>query len=363
MDEHSGNIKMKKLTLSLLASALLSTTTYAAEQPNAKDLVGKFYGGLHLSGTNFDDERLDGVTGTDKTDFELSAGYGLEGGYRYSEKTEFRLSYTFVDVDFEDTKSDENGSALSLDALYFPTAQNFYLLGGVNNQNISDSNVAVNLGLGYRHYISEKFAAYGEAKAHYEINDFNFDSTLQVGLIYFFGGSKSVVKQAPVVAQAAVAAPKDTDNDGVIDSLDNCLTTPVNDNVDANGCTIFTEEKLTQSLSVNFANNSTEVPASADSEFAQTAAFLKQYPQTSMTINGYTSTQGKAAYNLSLSQKRADAVVATLVNDYGIDASRLSAVGYGETNLLNAANTSAAHKENRRIEATVTTTQKVRSTK
>lgn len=360
---------MKKLQLSLLASAVLLSTASYAEQPSAKDLVGKFYGGLHYTVTNLDDERLEDL-GIDNVEFESSEGAGLEVGYRYSEKTEFRLSYTAIDINFENTAEDDDGGALALDVLYFPTAKNFYLLAGVNNINLFEANVSADLGLGYRHHFSEKLAAYGEAKVHYELNDFNFDNTLQVGLIYFFGAkAKPVPEQdytTPVVEEVVepvVVAPIDSDNDGVVDSVDNCLDTPVNDNVDVNGCTIFTEETLTQRLSVNFGNNSTEVPASADSELAQTAAFLQQYPQTSMTINGYTSIQGKASYNLSLSQKRADAVVAKLVNDYGIDASRLSAIGYGETNLLNTENTKAAHQENRRIEATVSIIEVIRSVK
>ncbi len=354
---------MKKLKLSVLASALLfSAGSIANEQPNAADLVGKFYGGLHLTATNFDDERVEDATGVQGSDLDLSNGAGLELGYRYSEKTEFRFSVTAINVDIENDFDDEDGSAVSLDVLYFPTAKNFYLLGGVNNLNVFDTEISANVGLGYRHYFSEKLAAYGEAKVHYQLDDFYFDSTYQIGLIYFFGTkSKPVPKQDYTTPVAP--APVDLDNDGIVDSADNCLSTPANDNVDANGCTIFTEETLTQRLSVNFGNNSAEVPASADAELAQTAKFLKHYPQTSMTINGYTSTQGNADYNLALSQKRADAVVASLVNDYGVDASRLSAVGYGETNLLNTENTKAAHQENRRIEATVSVVEKVRSVK
>ncbi len=82
-----------------------------------------------------------------------------------------------------------------------------------------------------------------------------------------------------------------------------------------------------------------------------------------MTIAGHSSSQGSAAYNLTLSQKRADAVVAVLVNDFGIKQSRLTAKGYGETLLINPENTAAAHKENRRIEANVSVTQKIKVTR
>ena len=49
--------------------------------------------------------------------------------------------------------------------------------------------------------------------------------------------------------------------------------------------------------------------------------------------------------------------------NYGIARSRLGAVGYGETQLLNTANTSDAHRVNRRIEARVSASVKEKLTK
>ncbi|MFT7201059.1 MAG: OOP family OmpA-OmpF porin, partial [Glaciecola sp.] len=48
---------------------------------------------------------------------------------------------------------------------------------------------------------------------------------------------------------------------------------------------------------------------------------------------------------------------------YGIDASRLTAVGYGETQLKDTANTGEAHKANRRIAVKVTTKVKTKATR
>jgi len=53
-----------------------------------------------------------------------------------------------------------------------------------------------------------------------------------LGLVYGFGGEKP----APVVAQPT--KPKDSDNDGVVDSLDKCPSTPAGVKVDANGCPV-----------------------------------------------------------------------------------------------------------------------------
>ena len=78
-----------------------------------------------------------------------------------------------------------------------------------------------------------------------------------------------------------------------------------------------------------------------------------------MTIKGHTSSTGPAAFNKKLSQQRADAIVNVLVNDFGIKASRLTAQGMGEEELLSPANTLQAHEANRRIEAKVRVDKKV----
>lgn len=366
---------MKKFNLTSLTSALLLSLTAhnvaANEQPAAADLVGKMYGGVHYSLNKPDEDRINGFN----NDFEVGDGFGLEFGYRYSEDTEFRFSYTALTIEFEEaTTFDDDGKALSIDALYFPNKANFYLLGGLNSLNILETELSANIGLGYRHYFSERFAAYTEAKAHYQFDNEFIDQSAQIGLIYFFGETKKTAPKAqkaelaPAAPKkatpiAVVEAPKDADQDGVLDQNDKCLSTPISDKVDASGCTIFTEETLSQRLLVNFDNNKAVVKAEYNSEIAKVAKFLTTYPHTNMTINGYTSTQGAAAYNLSLSQKRADAVVTVLVNDFNIDADRLTAVGHGETSLLNTANTKQAHEENRRIEANVSVTKRVKVTK
>ncbi|MGJ8690993.1 MAG: OmpA family protein [Thalassotalea sp.] len=362
---------MKKLTLSLITSALLiAGATNANEQPQAQDLVGKFYGGLHYNLNKPDEDRLNGIP----EDFELGDGFGIEAGYRFTKSTEFRLSFTDMSIEFENGTADQDGDALSFDVLYFPTEQNYYVLGGINNLEIlNDTEISANLGLGYRHYFSERLAAYAEVKAHYQFDNKYIDQSGQIGLIYFFGDSAKATpakvieapKAAPqpVAAKPVVAKPKDSDNDGVFDNADKCPNTPASDKVDSLGCTIFTDEELSQQLLINFDNNQAVIKPNFVSEAAKIADFLAQYPHINMTIEGHTSSQGSAAYNQTLSQKRADAVVALLVSKFNVEKSRLTAVGYGETRLINSANTAAAHAENRRIEANVSVTKKVKVSK
>ena len=67
----------------------------------------------------------------------------------------------------------------------------------------------------------------------------------------------------------------------------------------------------------------------------------------SFTIEGHADPRGDEAHNLALSQQRAEAVVAYLVDRRGIDRTRLHAVGKGSSELLNTQQKDAP--ENRRV--------------
>jgi OmpA-OmpF porin, OOP family len=152
----------------------------------------------------------------------------------------------------------------------------------------------------------------------------------------------------------------DADQDGVIDSADQCANTPITDKVDALGCSIFMEEEVSQNLRINFGNNSSIISNPNNPDFQTFADFMNRYPNTDTVIEGHSSAPGNDDYNMMLSQKRADAVRKLLITNYGIDAARIKAVGYGETQLLDTANTKQAHALNRRITAKVTASKRVK---
>jgi len=88
-------------------------------------------------------------------------------------------------------------------------------------------------------------------------------------------------------------------------------------------------------------------------EVARVGEFMKKYPTTSAVIEGHTDNVGAADYNMKLSQRRAESVVNALAEDYGIDRSRLSAVGFGLTRPIADNGTDAGRQKNRRIEAII----------
>jgi outer membrane protein OmpA-like peptidoglycan-associated protein len=83
---------------------------------------------------------------------------------------------------------------------------------------------------------------------------------------------------------------------------------------------------------------------------SEVAATLKLHPEIlQVEIQGHTDAKGTEAYNLQLSQQRADAVRDWLIRE-GIDPARLLAVGYGNTQPLASNATETGRQKNRRVQ-------------
>jgi len=83
------------------------------------------------------------------------------------------------------------------------------------------------------------------------------------------------------------------------------------------------------------------------------AQFLTENPDIlQVRVEGHTSSRGKEKTNLKTSSKEAKAVVKRLIK-YGVDATRLEAVGYGESRPIRSNRTRSGRAQNRRIEVTV----------
>jgi outer membrane protein OmpA-like peptidoglycan-associated protein/uncharacterized protein YidB (DUF937 family) len=101
---------------------------------------------------------------------------------------------------------------------------------------------------------------------------------------------------------------------------------------------------------INFDTGSAAVPWFNRQVLKTAAAALKQLPAgTVIEIAGYTDNTGDPAANLTLSQQRADAVRAVLI-DYGVPAGLLTAKGYGAANPIAPNDTPEGRFQNRRIE-------------
>jgi OOP family OmpA-OmpF porin len=79
------------------------------------------------------------------------------------------------------------------------------------------------------------------------------------------------------------------------------------------------------------------------------AQVLRDFPDIAIEVQGHTDSRGNDAFNLRLSQQRADAVRQYLINQ-GIASSRLTARGYGETMPIESNATTEGRAMNRRVE-------------
>ena len=170
----------------------------------------------------------------------------------------------------------------------------------------------------------------------------------------------------------------DLDGDGVIDERDLCPGTPAGTVVDANGCSDRDGDGISdrvdacpnsapgrpvmsngcgmeQSVTlegVNFGFNSTKLEPNARRILDLVAKSLKESPGFVVEIQGHTDNKGSDAYNLLLSQDRANEVKAYLVS-LGVAPESVIARGYGERQPI-ADNGSAEGRElNRRVEMKV----------
>lgn len=144
----------------------------------------------------------------------------------------------------------------------------------------------------------------------------------------------------------------DSDGDGVYDSQDQCAGTLSGLKVDASGCAVQSEAQSVVLKGVTFLPGSATLTADAKSVLDAAAASLSADRSLKVELGGHTDAQGKDAANLALSQKRADSARAYLVGK-GVEASRLTAKGYGETQPIADNNTVEGRAENRRVELKV----------
>jgi outer membrane protein OmpA-like peptidoglycan-associated protein len=85
---------------------------------------------------------------------------------------------------------------------------------------------------------------------------------------------------------------------------------------------------------VNFACASSRITNSQTANVERVANFLNANENAKVSIKGYASPEGGTNYNQKLSERRANAVKDMLIKKYGIDESRISAEGCGETEMF-----------------------------
>lgn len=159
------------------------------------------------------------------------------------------------------------------------------------------------------------------------------------------------------VEQSVEALKKDSDGDGVADQFDKCPGTPAGTAVDGSGCPLPKVEtvvapntgNVTGFETIQFEFNSSVLKTESYPTLDKLSSVLRENGGK-VTVNGYASSEGTAAYNVKLSKDRANSVKTYLVNS-GVNASQVVTKGHGEANPIASNDTEEGRIQNRRVES------------
>lgn len=296
---------------------------------------------------------LDSVRGLDD---KVAPEVGI--GYRFNDRFSVEGSYSQYSSDAK------NGSTSDLDEIslngfvdltpwdgsYTP-----YFVAGVSMMDVNpqpgriQDETRMNAGFGVRKAISSNLALRGDVRAVRTLDYHQTEGQVNLALTWTFGSvapaaEPVAVVEEPVVEEVVVVEPVilDGDNDGIVDADDLCLESAAGAVVDATGC----EQMEAQVL---FSFDSADIRAEDQAIIARVGEFLQRNDGLTVSIAGYTDSTGTSEYNQALSLQRAEAVRQALVEDFGIDSSRMEVDAMGESDPIAGNDTLEGREDNRRV--------------
>lgn len=222
----------------------------------------------------------------------------------------------------------------------------------------ANDSVTANLGLGVKYYLNEAVSLRAEIRDQMNLeHGVQHELLYSLGLGYAFGATAQpqeiveevqepvvVAQKEPVVVKEVVLL--DTDGDGVYDKDDKCPRTLTGFNVDSDGCA------LDYTFDLNFDSSKYDVKEEYTERLRKFVDFMNMKPNYKAVINGHTDSSGSSKYNMKLSTQRAKSVMEKLI-ELGLDSSRVSFKGYGESTPIASNETLEGKLQNRRIEAEI----------
>lgn len=373
---------MKKI---ILASVLCASAIFAASEPSEKysyELTPFVSGILSDSKINLDDDNYANVG------IALAKNLGLQ----YIDQVE--ASYMRSDsLEYKGANGNTNINRFFLNAIKkYPLTERLaaYGLVGLGYQDVSqeisghDDGGIFNYGVGLKYDIPYYgIALKGDIRHLIAFEETQSDFMYTVGLAMPLGKKSSdiIAPVIPTVVEPVVEAPAqivdgDDDNDGVLNSKDLCPDTVPGAIVDRNGCELDDDNDgvvnrldkcpntspgvkvnaegcvNTVNLRINFDYNSANVKNEYNADLEAFANMLKANPKLTAVIEAHTDSKGSDAYNQKLSEKRATSAVNAL-RELNVNGSRLTAVGYGESQPIASNDTEEGRAANRRVTALI----------
>ncbi len=339
---------MKKILLSTVACA----TMMLAANSDYKYEITPTIGGVYTEGN----------LGLDRNYANGGLSLGFNQFDSFINQVEIGFLRSIEDVDYKGTNSDTGITRVFTNLVKeydLNSTVSLYTLVGAgveifdNEDGYNEDGLFGNYGVGVKYKIADQFALKFDVRHLIETDHGDNNLLYNLGFSVPFG---AVAKAAPVVVEtpapvvakpAPVAAPKDSDGDGVIDSLDECPNTMAKAKVDSVGCMTLVN------LNINFDTDKSVIKDSYNTRIVEFANMMNANPKLKATIGAHTDSVGTDAYNQKLSERRAASTVNAL-KALKVDASRIKAVGYGESKPVATNATVEGKAENRRVEAVMT---------
>lgn len=212
---------------------------------------------------------------------------------------------------------------------YFVMGTSYYDLS--ENDLIEDETWQVQGGFGLSKLFKNNWEVRWDARILHKIRegqDGTNDLSLNLGVVRYFNAAPApapvVVESAPEPEPYVAAAPEPEPYEPETRSI-------------------------TVRLNVEFEFDKAVVRAIYGDELQAIANAMKVHDDIDLVLEGHTDSRGSDTYNQDLSERRAAAVKAKLVRDYGIPANRISAVGYGESRPIASNETDEGRQRNRRV--------------
>ena len=385
-----------------IIGALTAQENCPSDEDNCGHPSGFYFGAEYgVANTDFDNDLADilsaevdlNVTSTKIDDSDNSLGFlmgyqfnkyfAIETGYR--DLGEYWVDLTGVTIDIERSFRlanhiyPESGQGISAGVvLSYPITDAFKVAGKIGmwawdgdidyrSDTLADKSsiddVSPYYGLEASYQVNPNWQTYVSAMQYELIRDTSTNFSL--GVRYFFDNGNRRASAAKTVSsserESEVLPPPvatDTDGDGTYDAEDQCANTPSQHLVDTQGCTVYEEVVYSHQLTIYYGNNSSLIDAAYASKIQELADFANQHQIKYMLLVGHSSAVGKDDYNQWLSEQRAKSVQRVLIKHHGYTAEQIETLGKGETELLDSANSEAAHQKNRRVEVNLSTTSK-----
>lgn len=373
---------MKRIANTAGMLGIMGCAVMASPSVLAEDSFWYMGANIGQSKAKIDDARINaqlvsnGLTTSSISDNDSDPAYKLFGGYQYNKHLAVEFGYfdlgqfsytaTTVPAGTLDGKIKLKGVNFDLVGMmplknkfsifgrlgvnYAQAKDNFASTGAVNvptNANPGKSGANYKAGVGVQYDLTEALGLRAEGE-RYRISDGVGNKgdikMISLGLIYRFGEKKAAPVEKsetpPPVAEAPVAEVAEVAPAPPMESM--LVIVPVK--VMAQYCSV---------LDLQFEIKGEDIQRDDKEKLAVVGKFMTKYPGTTAVIEGHADNVGTKEFNQKLSQHRAESVVSYLIDDLHIAASRLSAVGYGDTRPIADNSTREGRQANRRIAAVI----------